>query len=335
MVHALPVLEKLRSRYPRARIDWLITPDNAPLVRGHPALSNILLFPRRDFPSPAAGPPHWRPCCALSAICARPATTPSSTFTASSAPPSSPSPAARRFASGLIVPSRAVPASFRASRSKTSPPAAGPARGRAPGSHTTIAFPSRPWRFTRWTATCGSASSSASTPPLRFSNLPVSSEAEVRVSALLSEHTGQPLALLAPGTLWETKQWTAEGFAAVAQQLAEDGLAPLLIGSKSDQPLGRFIRSRTPACIDLTGQTDLAEAVALIRHAAIVVTNDSGLMHIAAALGKPAVSNLRPHQSRPGGSLWPARLRRPPRSPLLPLQLQASRPMPQRPRLHA
>ena len=49
VVHTLPVLVKLRARYPRARIDWLITPENAEVVRYHPALSNVVLFARRDF----------------------------------------------------------------------------------------------------------------------------------------------------------------------------------------------------------------------------------------------------------------------------------------------
>src|SRR6266403_3445984 len=48
VVHTIPVLVKLRARYPRARIDWLITPENAEVVRYHPALSNVVLFARRD-----------------------------------------------------------------------------------------------------------------------------------------------------------------------------------------------------------------------------------------------------------------------------------------------
>src|SRR6184192_1380847 len=49
VAHTLPVLAKLRARYPRARIDWLITPEHAEIVRCHPALSNVVLFARRDF----------------------------------------------------------------------------------------------------------------------------------------------------------------------------------------------------------------------------------------------------------------------------------------------
>src|SRR5437762_12467412 len=49
VLHTLPVLVKLRTRYPAARIDWLITPENAELVRCHPALSGVVLFDRRRF----------------------------------------------------------------------------------------------------------------------------------------------------------------------------------------------------------------------------------------------------------------------------------------------
>ena len=49
VVHTLPILVKLRARYPDARIDWLITPENADLVRHHPDLSGTILFPRKTY----------------------------------------------------------------------------------------------------------------------------------------------------------------------------------------------------------------------------------------------------------------------------------------------
>src|SRR5262245_46767017 len=49
VIHTLPVLAKLRARYPEARIDWLLAPHIAELVRHHPALSNALIFARQDF----------------------------------------------------------------------------------------------------------------------------------------------------------------------------------------------------------------------------------------------------------------------------------------------
>src|SRR6185312_2116745 len=46
VIHTLPVLAKLRSRYPTARIDWVLTPPIAELIGHHPALSNVVLFDR-------------------------------------------------------------------------------------------------------------------------------------------------------------------------------------------------------------------------------------------------------------------------------------------------
>jgi len=52
VIHALPVLAKLRARYPSARIDWMLTPQNAELVKDHPALSNVVLFARQAYGRP-------------------------------------------------------------------------------------------------------------------------------------------------------------------------------------------------------------------------------------------------------------------------------------------
>jgi len=49
VIHTVPLLAKLRARYPRAQIDWLLTPQNAELLRCHPALSNVVLFDRHGF----------------------------------------------------------------------------------------------------------------------------------------------------------------------------------------------------------------------------------------------------------------------------------------------
>ena len=49
VVHTIPLLPKLRLRFPRAQIDWFITPENAELVKYHPALSGVVLFDR-DWP---------------------------------------------------------------------------------------------------------------------------------------------------------------------------------------------------------------------------------------------------------------------------------------------
>ena len=49
VVHTIPLLVKLRARYPKAQIDWLLSPQNAELLRCHPALSNVVLFDRHGI----------------------------------------------------------------------------------------------------------------------------------------------------------------------------------------------------------------------------------------------------------------------------------------------
>ena len=161
VVHAVPVLAKLRRRYPGARIDWLLTPENAALVQGHPALSNIVLFERRASRRPVGG---WRRSPDFSACWAKSgglATISSSTCTGSFARRFSRLRAVRRCASASTGPSAARAALSRAASWGIFPRAAGPARGRARGWLTRIAFPFRRWRCMPWTAISGWESCSA------------------------------------------------------------------------------------------------------------------------------------------------------------------------------
>jgi ADP-heptose:LPS heptosyltransferase len=103
-----------------------------------------------------------------------------------------------------------------------------------------------------------------------------------------------PLALLVPGTIWETKHWHVEGFAHVGRHLLASGMEVAIAGTSKDEPLGRAIASACPGALDLTGRTALAGLVALIRRAAVCVTNDSGSMHLAVAENTPVVSIFGP-----------------------------------------
>jgi heptosyltransferase-2 len=77
----------------------------------------------------------------------------------------------------------------------------------------------------------------------------------------------------------------------LARRLADEGYAAWLLGGPGDRPIGAAVMSEAGgAAIDLTGRTTLEDAVDLIAAAAGVVSNDSGLMHVAAALGRPLVA---------------------------------------------
>jgi len=103
---------------------------------------------------------------------------------------------------------------------------------------------------------------------------------------------GRPAAALCPGAEYgPAKRWPARYFGELAQGLAAHGCAVWLIGSKNDREAGAEIeRHSGGVCRNLCGETTLAEAIDLLASAALVVSNDSGLMHVAAALGKPLIA---------------------------------------------
>jgi ADP-heptose:LPS heptosyltransferase len=95
---------------------------------------------------------------------------------------------------------------------------------------------------------------------------------------------------------WSTKRWPAEYFAQAADLLGREGLGPVVfIGGGSEREDTARVRSlmRTPS-VDFTGQTEVGLLPTLLRQAAALVTNDSGPMHIAAAVGTPVVALFGP-----------------------------------------
>ncbi len=102
----------------------------------------------------------------------------------------------------------------------------------------------------------------------------------------------EPLLALCPGAAYgPAKRWPAEHFAAVAAAWAQQGGRIWVFGQPADADAGAAISAAAPAAVsDLTGKTGLAEAVTLLSLADRVVSNDSGLMHVAAALAKPLVA---------------------------------------------
>ena len=103
--------------------------------------------------------------------------------------------------------------------------------------------------------------------------------------------------VLVPGAEYgSAKRWPAAHFAALAQQLIDQHQLPvLLLGSTKDAEVCAQIASTVNAvqpgiCHDLAGRTSLQDAIALVAGARAMVSNDSGLMHVAAALGVPQVA---------------------------------------------
>jgi len=97
--------------------------------------------------------------------------------------------------------------------------------------------------------------------------------------------------VLAPGAEYgPAKQWPVEHYAAAAAALEADGRRIVVAGLPADRPLGERIARAAPGTLNLCGETALPGLVALLARAALLVSNDSGAMHIAAALGLPQVA---------------------------------------------
>lgn len=116
-----------------------------------------------------------------------------------------------------------------------------------------------------------------------------------QVAATLAKHgldSDRPAAAFAPGAEYgPAKRWPPRHFADLARTLAARGWQVWLLGSGKDAPITAEIRALAgDACVDLAGRTSLDEAIDLLAAAARVVTNDSGLMHVAAALDRPTAA---------------------------------------------
>ena len=102
----------------------------------------------------------------------------------------------------------------------------------------------------------------------------------------------KPIAAFCPGAEYgSSKRWPVMHFAALARRLVTLGCAVWLFGSEKDRAIGEEIAVASEgAATNLCGRTDLASAIDLLSLAEVVVSNDSGLMHVAAGVGRPVVA---------------------------------------------
>ena len=264
VVHALPVLNLLRRKWPEAHISWLVTPACAGLLERHPQLDEVIRFDRKEFGR------GWRsPRVALDLL----------RFMWSLR--------ARRF--DLVVDLQGLFRSGWMALETFAPVRVGPANAREGA-----------WLFYTHRVRTGSDEQHAieryltiaqalgcERGPVEF-HFAVDDDDRAAVAAMVP--TG-PYAVLMPGANWATKQWPVERFAALVEPVRRRfGLESVVAGGPDVSGLARQI----PGAIDLAGKTNLRQLVALLERAALVVANDSGPMHIAAALGRPLVTPYGP-----------------------------------------
>jgi len=142
-----------------------------------------------------------------------------------------------------------------------------------------------------------------------------SSASRKAADALLASRnvSGRRLVAVAPGAAYgQAKQWPPERMAAIiARLLRDDDVEVVLVGAGHDRDAARaiesWLRRDAPAVlarvVDLVGQTSLGTLTGVLARTVGLVTNDSGAMHLAAALGRPVVALFGPTDERATGPL--------------------------------
>ncbi|MEL5476495.1 MULTISPECIES: ADP-heptose--LPS heptosyltransferase RfaF [Serratia] len=136
--------------------------------------------------------------------------------------------------------------------------------------------------------------------PLLWPRLQVSDEEIADTTAAFNLTDSRPIVGFCPGAEFgPAKRWPHYHYAALAQRLIEGGYQIALFGSAKDHEAGEQIRAALQEdardfCLNLAGKTQLEQAVILIAACRAVVSNDSGLMHVAAALNKPLIALYGP-----------------------------------------
>lgn len=267
VVHTLPMLSLLRKRFPHAHIAWMVTPLCSGLLVGHPLLDEVVLFERKQLSMGLKN---------LSAI-----------------------PALLQFCRALRVAKFDLVLDFQGlfrsgffAGMTRAPVRVGFANARegAPFfyTHRVDVGQTEQHAMGRYLKLARAVGCDVTNTPLEYM-FPTTDDDRARVAAMLP--TREPYVVLIPGTNWPTKRWPIEKLAGCVGPLRERfGLASVVAGGPDDVALGNQI----PGTLNLAGKTSLRETIALLENAALVIGNDSGPTHIAAALGKPLVMPYGP-----------------------------------------
>ena len=268
VVHALPALNLMRRRWPSAHLSWLIAPACVGILQGHPQIDELIRFERGKLASFWHSPTTLADVFGLARDLQQ-----------------------RRF--DLVVDLQGLFRSGWLTWATRAPVRIGFADAREGAVFCyTHKVPVRRlerhavdrYRMVAETLGCGG-------DPVRFVFATDDADRQYVASLVPPRY-----AVLSPGTNWATKRWPPEHFAALAKPLRERfGLESVIAGGPGDTALGKQIVAQAgPGIVDLTGRTNLRQLVALLEQAKLVVANDSGPMHIAAALNRPLVAPYGP-----------------------------------------
>lgn len=276
IVHALPVLALLRDAYPRAHIAWLAGLSFAPLLEGHPLLDEVIPFDRARYGRMLRSPAIFAEFRAFVRSVRE-----------------------RRF--DLVIDLQGLIRSGYLAWASGAPRRVGFAHARelAPLFYThRVRVPPTARHAVDQNLHVAAALGLPTNSPPRFplGLRPEERRAAAETLAPLLPRGDTTFVAVLIGARWETKLWRAERIANLIDRLHERGYPRcLLLGGPGDAPLAAEVRAAARTDIaDLVGKTTLRQLAALLERAALVVTLDSGPMHIAAALERPIVALFGP-----------------------------------------
>ncbi|MBR9800979.1 lipopolysaccharide heptosyltransferase II [bacterium] len=262
VVQTLPLVSVLKQKYPQAEIDWVIRSELADLLQAEPNLSEIIPYYRQG---------GWKAWGDLLMQLRR-----------------------RRYDlaldfQGLLrsaAMTAATGAALRVGLETAREYSHLACHGLLPGTDRETPAHARYWRLAELLG--------LGLEPRQL-NLQISEPARDAVSACLG-NSAKPLLIVHPGAMWVTKRWPTASFAEVALRAAEKYQMRVAIvgagGERADADLIANAIQRANSSLEvmnLAGQTSLQELAALLSSASLVLTNDSGPMHLAAGVGTPVV----------------------------------------------
>lgn len=289
VIHGIPVLCALREAIPNAFIGWVVEGRMGDLLVGHPALDELVKVPRRFWKSPRA---LWQMRERLRelqfdvAIDLQCLTKSALTAWLSGAP--------RRIGKAGID-GRELSKWF---NNELIEPG---------GTHVIEHYLGmlRPLGI-------GAGSTPQTPPPVRF-DLRETAEDARAVDEFLRQRglAGRPFALLNPGAGWPSKMWPVVRYAAVARHLGQQHGMPsvALWGVPQERPMATRIVDKSARYAHLAPPTTMRELAALCRRAALFVGSDTGPMHLAVAVGTPAISMHGPSRAEWCGAYGPQNIR--------------------------
>jgi len=269
IVLALPALSALRRSFPNAKISWFVRPEFAPLITGHPFISDIILFDRRKLAKWWCSPGSFN---TLSSLVKQ----------------------LRAGKFDLVFDFQGL---FRTgffswvTGSKKRFGMAG-ARELAHLFYTDkISQDASSVHLVDYYLKMA-ASAGAKQGGAEF-KLPEDAGAAEKIDKLLkSQGVNAKYAVIVPGAAQPNKRWPIERFAELAGKISERfGLSIVATGSQGER---EYIEAIGKRVINLAGKTSVCELVPLMKRASLVVSNDTGPGHIAAALGVPVVMIFGP-----------------------------------------